>query len=733
MPKKLVIVESPTKAKTIGQFLGKNYVVEASFGHVRDLPKSKMGIDIEKDFAPSYIVPTKARKRVTELKKKAKNSSAVLFATDEDREGEAISWHLAQLLGIESDKVQRIVFHEITKQAIEHALANPRPIDLRLVDAQQARRILDRLVGYELSPFLWKKLYKGLSAGRVQSVAVRFIIEREREILAFKPQEYWSITGKFLTAAKADLEAQLVAHEGNKIDKLTITSQEQADNIQGSLKDASWKVVAIRVKEQQRSASAPFTTSTLQQEANNRLGFSSKQTMVLAQQLYEGVTVPGEGSVGLITYMRTDSVSLSEKFRTDAAAYVSKEFGAAASTPRQFKGKQKGAQEAHESVRPTEASRTPAALKEVLEPGQWKLYDLIWKRAVASQMENAVIEQTSIDVDNEKQSQFRATGSRVKSLGWMNVYPERVSEFSLPEVKEQETVDLKEIVPKQHFTEPPPRYTEASLVKALEEKGIGRPSTYAPTISTIVDRGYVEKEEKKLKPTEIGFLVNDLLVEHFPTVVDYDFTAKLETDLDRVADGEATWQPIIQQFYQPFHAQLMIKQEEVKKHEETTNEVCEKCGKPMIIKFGRFGKFLACTGFPDCRNTKQLGEQAAADEAAAVDQKCDLCSSPMVVKRGRFGTFLGCSKYPDCKGIKKIEKLTGITCPKCSAGELAERRSKRGRNFYSCSTYPKCDFAMWNKPTGEKCPRCQSLLGYGTKGSVVCSNKECEYKTEPAE
>lgn len=724
MSKKLVIVESPTKAKTISKFLGKEYIVEASFGHVRDLPKSKMGIDIEHDFAPQYLVPLKAKKRVKELKKIASTADAVLFATDEDREGEAISWHLAELLGVPADKVQRIVFHEITKEAITHALEHPRPIDMRQVDAQQARRILDRLVGYELSPFLWKKIYKGLSAGRVQSVAVRFVVEREREIQAFKAQEYWSIEGMFATEKDEKMETQLVVFEEKKLEKLGIANEAQAKEMVEKLQHSQWNVADVRVKEQQRAAAAPFTTSTLQQEANNRLGFSSKQTMILAQQLYE---------VGHITYMRTDSVNLAEKFRTDAAQYVTEKFGAKASTPKEFKGKQKGAQEAHEAVRPTEASHTPESLKETLEAGQWKLYDLIWKRAVASQMENAVIEQTSIDIGDESKSIFRATGSRVKALGWMNVYPERVAEHSLPQVKVNEAVKNQSIIPKQHFTEPPPRYTEASLVKALEEKGIGRPSTYAPTISTIIDRGYIEKEEKKLKPNEVGFLVNDLLVEHFPEVVDFDFTAKMEGDLDQVAEGEHPWQPILKQFYQPFHEHLMQKQEEVKKHEEATSEVCEKCGKPMIIKFGRFGKFLACSGFPDCRNTKQLDQAGNIEPEQTTDEKCDLCGAPMQMKRGRFGTFLGCTKYPDCKGIKKIDKLTGIKCPKCSEGELAERRSKRGKNFYSCNTYPKCDFAMWNKPTGEKCPRCESLLGYGTKGTVVCSNKECGYKTEPTE
>lgn len=735
MSKKLVIVESPTKAKTISRFLGKGYTVEASFGHVRDLPKSKMGVEIEQNFAPQYLVPTKAKKRVNELKKLAKGAEEVLFATDEDREGEAISWHLAELLNIPADQVQRIVFHEITQDAITQAMEHPRPIDLRLVDAQQARRVLDRLVGYELSPFLWKKIYKGLSAGRVQSVAVRFVVEREREIQAFKPQEYWTIEGVFESALGTgqNLEAQLVVFKDQKLEKLSIPNEQLAKDWVAQLDHDQWKVSDVRVKQQQRSAAPPFTTSTLQQEANNRLGFSSKQTMVLAQQLYEGVQIPGEGQVGLITYMRTDSVNLAEKFRSEAAQYISEKFGAPASTPRQFKGKQKGAQEAHEAVRPTEALRSPESLKGVLEPGQWKLYDLIWKRAVASQMENAVIEQTAVDIGDTAKSIFRATGSRVKSLGWMHVYPERVAEHSVPAVHSGESVKKISVTPEQHFTEPPPRYTEASLVKALEEKGIGRPSTYAPTISTIIDRGYVVKEEKKLKPEEIGFIVNDLLVEHFPEVVDYDFTAKMEEDLDKVAEGQAEWQPIIKQFYQPFHQHLMQKQEEVKKHEEATSEICEKCGKPMVVKFGRFGKFLACSGFPECRNTKQLDDKGQIAEEPKTDEKCELCGSPMVVKRGRFGTFLGCSKYPECKGIKRIEKSTGIQCPKCGQGELTEKRSKRGKTFYSCNKYPTCDFAMWNKPTGEKCPRCESLLGYGTKGTVACSNKECGYKTEPQE
>lgn len=724
MPKNLVIVESPTKAKTITKFLGSDFDIQSSYGHVRDLPASKMGVDIEHNFEPKYIIPTRAKKNVNSLKAKALKASMVYFATDEDREGEAISWHLAEILQMPKDKTKRIAFHEITKEAINNALENPRDIDLNLVNAQQARRILDRLVGYELSPFLWKKLYKGLSAGRVQSVAVRLIVEREREIQAFKAEEFWTIEALFSKDGQ-DFSAVLYKVDGKKLDKLEIKNKELADEILKALENNKFKVSAIEIKDKKRNPLPPFSTSTLQQTANNVLGYSAKQTMLLAQQLYE---------TGYITYMRTDSLNLADKFLNEAASYIKKEFGADYADRKVYKSKQKGAQEAHEAIRPTEASNTPEMIQAKLDARQLKLYDLIWRRAMASQMQAAVVSQTSADINNENDKFiFRANGSQIKFLGWLKVLPDKATENLLPNLAEKDQVEAKEIKGSQHFTEPPPRYTEASLVKALEEKGIGRPSTYAPTISTIIERKYIEKDERKLKPTEIGITVNDLLVQHFEKVVDYAFTAKMEEDLDEIAEGKKQWQPIIAEFYQPFKKNLMQKETEISKQDfikETTDEKCEKCGKDMIVKMGRYGKFLACSGFPDCRNIKNLQKEGETNDAEKIDEKCPECGSALQAKRGRFGKFIGCSNYPKCKYIKKEKKGTGITCPKCNKGEIVAKRSRRGKTFYACDQYPECKNAYWSKPTGEKCPNCQSLLVMGAKETVQCSNKECKFKKE---
>ncbi|MFA6027534.1 MAG: type I DNA topoisomerase [Patescibacteria group bacterium] len=722
MAKNLVIVESPTKARTITKFLGKDYQIESSFGHVRDLPKSKMGIDIEHNFEPKYIVPLKAKKTVTNLKKLAKKAGTVYFATDEDREGEAISWHLAQILDVPAEKAKRIAFHEITKEAILKALENPRELDISLVDAQQARRILDRLVGYELSPFLWKKIYKGLSAGRVQSVAVRLIVERERERLAFKPEEFWTIEAIF-EKDNSDIKASLFKIDDKKIAKLGIKNKEEADKILNDLQNGKYKITAIESKDKKRNPLPPFTTSTLQQAANNHLGFSAKQTMMFAQKLYE---------TGYITYMRTDSLNLADKFLNEAGAYINSQFGKEYASRRVFKSKQKGAQEAHEAIRPTEANQNPDDLKTKLEDKQFRLYDLIWRRSMACQMAEAILGQTSVDIQNEDNKYtFRANGSQVKFLGWLKVWPDKATENILPDLKEQEELKAKEIKPNQHFTEPPPRFTEASLVKALEEKGIGRPSTYAPTISTIVDRKYIIKEEKRLAPTEIGMMVNDLLVKHFPKIVDFEFTAKMEKDLDAVAEGQQKWQPLISDFYQPFKQNLMQKEQEVNKQDlikETTEEKCEKCGSPMIVKMGRYGKFLACSGYPKCHNIKSMGANGEAAKPQVLDEKCPDCGSPLTIKRGRFGQFTGCSNYPNCKYIKKEKRGTGVKCPSCNKGEIVAKRSRRGKTFYACDQYPECKNAYWSKPTGEKCPDCGKLLVAGAKETIQCSNKECGYK-----
>lgn len=726
----LVIVESPTKAKTIARYLGKGYTVLASFGHVRDLPKSKIGVDIEHGFEPTYIIPPKSKPKVKELQNAAKKAKAVLFATDEDREGEAISWHLAHILDIDPKESKRITFHEITKEAIEHAMENPRALDLRLVDAQQARRILDRLVGYELSPLLWRTIRRGLSAGRVQSVALRLIVEREREILAFVPQEYWSIEGLFRSGSSDPFEAKLHALNGKTIDKLEIGTKTRADEILEQLKNASWSITHVSAKEKASNPPAPFTTSTLQQAANTRLGFTSKQTMTLAQKLYEGIELGNEGQIGLITYMRTDSQNLSDKFLTEAKAHIEQTYGKeyVLDAPRRHKTSSKGAQEAHEAIRPTDVSRTPDLVAPYLEAGLLKLYRLIWQRAVATQMQAARMMSTSVDITGDEAT-FRATGQHVVFDGYLKIYPDQDKDKLLPELHEGDAITAENIEGKQHFTEPPARFSDASLVKKLEEDGIGRPSTYASTISTLIDRGYVERDERKrLAPTEVAGQVNDLLVKRFPNIVDPEFTARLEASLDKIAEGEMEWQPLLQAFYGPFHLNLEAQGKELDAEAQTEaeGEVCDKCGKPMILKHGRFGKFLACSGYPECKRTRPV---KGAPELAApepTDEKCDKCDAPMVKKIGRFGPFLSCSRYPECKNIKSIEKKTGVICPKCKKGEIIEKRTKKGKTFYACNQYPACDQAFWDKPSDEPCPTCGWPL-IAKKTKISCSNETCEY------
>lgn len=739
---KLVIVESPTKAKTITKFLGRNYLVKSSYGHVRDLPTRKMGIDIKNNFEPEYVIPTKAKERIAELKKIAKKSDEVILATDEDREGEAISWHLVSALDLNQEEAKRIVFHEITKRAIEKALENPRKIDLHLVDAQQARRILDRLVGYELSPFLWKKIKRGLSAGRVQSVALRLIVEREKEIKNFKSEEYWligSLLKKKETKDEEGFEAKLLKENEKAIGKLGIKSKEQAEKIIKFLEKSEYKIESIIKKEIKKNPYAPYTTSTLQQDAINKLGFSAKQTMLNAQKLYEGIRLGKEGSVGLITYMRTDSTNLSMESMIAAKKVIENSFGKkyALDSPRFFKTRSKGAQEAHEAIRPTYPEKDPESIKDYLEPSQYKLYKLIWQRMIASQMASAVMDSTTVDIlatqgQEEKKYTLRANGSIIKFDGYLKIYDGKipVSENILPELKEKEILDLIKINSEQKFTQPPSRYSEASLVKALEEYGIGRPSTYAPTISTIIERNYISKDEnRKLFPEEIGTLVSDLLVEHFSDIVDYKFTAKMEEDLDEIAEGKKEWVPIIKDFYKPFHDNLQSKTKEVKKddYQEKVGRSCPDCGGDLIVKFGRFGKFVACSKFPECKYTEKTAEDKKIEEENK-GEICEICGAPMVVKRGRFGAFLGCSNYPECRNIKKIDTKIGIKCPKCKDGDIVERKSKRGRLFYGCSAYPKCNFALWSKPNGEKCPNCDSLLVFAAKGKIKCSNSECKFE-----
>ncbi|MEI7890669.1 MAG: type I DNA topoisomerase [bacterium] len=746
---KLIIVESPTKAKTITKFLGKDFVVKSSFGHVRDLPKSGMGIDIEHDFLPTYEIPDKARLKVDELLKFSKKADEVILASDEDREGEAIAWHLATALGLDDKNKKpysRIVFHEITKTAIENALKNPRNIDLNLVDAQQARRVLDRLVGYELSPFLWKKIRRGLSAGRVQSVALRFIVEREREIQKFESEEFWTINAKLQkTGVKEEFEANLLEQNGEKIEqtitlklftgdyktkKSIIKNKKEAEKITKELTGAKYQVLSVETKETLRNPSAPFTTSTLQQAAISNFGYSAKQTMMTAQKLYEQ---------GYITYMRTDSMNLSLESLVSARKIIEKEFGKKYSleSPRYFKTKSKSAQEAHEAIRPTDPGKTPEELSLVLEPGQLKLYRLIWNRMIACQMQSAKLNSVKADVEATAAKNnylLRAAGSTVIFDGFLKVYAQRAAqaETFLPELKKGDKLSASEIIPTQKFTSAPPRYNEAKLVKALEENGIGRPSTYAPTISTIIDRKYVDKnEDKRLFPLEIGFPVNDLLVEHFPVIVGVDFTANIEEDFDKVADGQKTWVPVIRDFYEPFHKLLAEKNDSVKKEDllEKLDRPCPTCGADLIMKFGRFGKFIACANYPTCKYTEKTDSEKKEDEENS-GIVCDKCGKPMQVKRGRFGAFLGCSGYPECKNIMKIEQKTGIKCPKCLEGDVIARKSKKGKMFYGCNKYPDCDFVMWNKPTGEMCPMCKQPLAFAAKGKIKCPNKDCGFEKD---
>ena len=734
----LIIVESPTKAKTIAKFLGGEYKVESSFGHIRDLPKSELGVDLENNFAPKYVIPLKSKKRVTELKKLAQMSQSVILASDEDREGEAIAWHLLESLGISEEKYKRIAFHEITKEAILNAIEHPRRIDNKMVDAQQARRILDRLVGYKLSPFLWKKVAKGLSAGRVQSVAVRLIVEKEREIKAFVPQEYWDIEATLLKD-KDEFKAHLLKVNNKTLNKLHFKTEEQTQEALSAIEKGSWIVSKVEGKETIKNPLPPFITSTLQQAANRRLGYSAKQTMSVAQKLYE---------MGFITYMRTDSLNLSEKFKNETTQYISEQLGEKyiAKSGRAFKNKSKNAQEAHEAIRPTLAFNTPEKIESKLDKIQFKLYQLIWQRAIASQMAGAILDTVAIDIlAGEKQEYlFKANGQTVKFKGYLEVYPEKVSENELPLLETNEVLELKKLEKSQHFTQAPARYSDASLVKELEKYGIGRPSTYAPTISTIIERNYINRDDKKkLFPTDIAYVVNDLLVEHFPQIVDYKFTAEMENNLDNIALGKKQWQPVIEDFWVPFDKNLKDKYMELDKKsfapEEESNEVCDKCGAKMIVKTGRFGKFLACSAFPDCRNIKSMGGQtnsAPREESQELKdikekyqgEKCDKCGAEMIVRMGKFGPFLGCSAYPKCKNLKNIDKEGGVEkevpCPACGVGKIVKKFSRRGV-FYACSAYPNCKNAYFAKPTGDKCPKCGALMVEDRNGPK-CSNKDCE-------
>jgi len=738
MGDKVVIVESPAKARTIQKYLGKGYKVASSMGHVRDLPKSGLAIDIEHDFTPSYeIVKPKV---VSELSQVVRNAEAVYLATDPDREGEAIAWHITQAVKLpKKTPVYRVVFQEITRNAVQQALQQPRQINHNLVEAQQARRVLDRLVGYQLSPLLWDKVKRGLSAGRVQSVAVRLIVEREREIERFQPQEYWTIEADLLKEggiAPRDLfRAVLIERGGKKLEKFSIERREQAEEIVSELHGATFTVARMTRRDKRRTPPPPFITSTLQQEAARKLGFSAKKTMMLAQRLYEGVDIGGEdGIVGLITYMRTDSVQVAAEAQAEAREVIAQRFGNEylPDQPPVYKTKAKGAQEAHEAIRPTSSARLPELLSEKLERDLWRLYDLIWKRFIASQMAPAVFDSTTVDIAaspviaNAPAYLFRATGSVLKFPGFLAVYnvsldegeEDEDSERRLPPLTEGEMLQLVELLPLQHFTEPPPRYTEASLVKELERLGIGRPSTYATILSTIQEREYVEMVDKKLIPTTLGRIVTDLLVEHFGNIVDYDFTSALEQQLDDIAEGSKKWVPVLREFYGPFRSTLELAQHQmrnVKREEIVTDLDCPKCGQAkLVIRFGRNGEFLACSRYnrdgegESCDFTSNFHRdengQIVIDKTSAPetsDVLCNVCGRPMVVKKSRFGPFLGCSGYPECTNTRRIGRdgkpvplpePTGVICPKCGEGELLRRRGKFGRPFYGCARYPKCDY-----------------------------------------
>ncbi|MGG3837004.1 type I DNA topoisomerase [Paenibacillus thiaminolyticus] len=668
MADSLVIVESPAKAKTIGKYLGSKYIVKASMGHVRDLPKSQIGVEIEQDFAPKYITIRGKGSVLKELKDARKKVKKVYLAADPDREGEAIAWHLAHALELDETEACRVVFNEITKQAVKDAFKTPRQINMDLVHAQQARRILDRLVGYKISPLLWKKVKKGLSAGRVQSVSVKLIIDRENEIDAFIPEEYWTITAK-LEAGKSKFEAKFYGMNGVKKE---LSNETEVNEVLAALQKQAFVVSEVKEKERLRHPSAPFTTSSLQQEAARKLNFRAAKTMSVAQQLYEGVDLGKEGTVGLITYMRTDSTRISPTAQEEAKEYIGSQFGAeyVPETPRQYVKKAANAQDAHEAIRPTSVLRSPDQMKPFLSRDQYRLYKLVWERFVASQMTSAVMDTMTVDLQAGDVT-FRANGSKVRFPGFMKVYVEGNDDGTveddklLPPLKTGDKLKQEAIEPKQHFTQPPPRYTEARLVKTLEELGIGRPSTYAPTLETIQKRGYVAIEEKKFVPTELGELVIQLMEEFFPEILDAEFTAHMEEDLDHVEEGQQDWVKVLSDFYESFEKRLQVAEEEMKEVEiedEVSDEICEKCGRHFVYKMGRFGKFLACSGFPDCRNTRP------------------------------------------------IVKDTGVACPKCKEGKLVERRSKKGRVFYGCDRYPDCDYVMWDRPSVKPCPSCGSLM-----------------------
>jgi DNA topoisomerase-1 len=810
LAKGLVIVESPAKAKTIQKYLGKGYTVEASLGHVKDLPKSTLGVDTSHDFETDYIVIPGKEKVVAKLKKLASSVDAIYLAPDPDREGEAIAAHLAdELSGNGGGKkrkkparsVHRVTFNEITKRAVQAAFEHPREIDQNLVDAQQARRVLDRLVGYQVSPLLWDKVRRGLSAGRVQTVALRLIVEREREIKAFEKKEYWTIDAHLAANKPPAFDARFL---GRVEEKIEIPNGEEAEKIRAALQTADWVVRAVDKKERRRHAAPPFTTSKLQQDSSRKLRFSVKRTMMIAQRLYEGVELGEEGMVGLITYMRTDSTRVAPEAIAEVREYVDKEYGATylPQLPNTYKEK-KEAQAAHEAIRPTSVLRHPDQIKQYLKEDEYKVYKLIWQRFVASQITPAVFDQTTVDIDAKAKSGemfwFRVTGSVLKFDGFLKVYEESKEgkdeedeelKHKLPALEAGQKLTLRELKPEQHFTEPPPRYNEASLVKELEERGIGRPSTYAAILSTIQERQYVQKLGGKFVPTEIGLVVTDLLVENFRDIFDVQYTARLEEELDEIEEGKEKWTDALAEFYKKFQKDLKYAakhMENIKRMEKPTDEKCERCGAPLVIKWGkhgsfyacstydkedpnsctftkenpinlpdldsadmqettqeeycencgrvmvlkrgRFGQFMACTGYPDCKTTRRL-DQGKKVPDIPLDEPCPKCGRNLMIRHGRYGEFTACSGYPDCKYVK--QNFIGVKCPECKDGELVEKRARKGNTFYGCSNYPKCKFTSANRPIAERCPRGDSeyLVEKNLKAGpvIACPNKECEYE-----
>ncbi len=752
----LVILESPNKIGTIKSYLGSNYRVIASVGHVRDLPKSSLGVDIENNFEPHYINIRGRGDLIRDIRKEAKAATRIYLATDPDREGEAISWHLATVLGIPMEKVMRVSFNEITKTAVKAAIKAPRPLDMNQVNAQQARRILDRIVGYKISPLLWKSVQSGLSAGRVQSVAERMIVEREQEIRAFVPEEYWTVQAQLQYPNDAERTFS-VHYVGKRDGRVRLHNENEAMAIKAAAKDHPFVVREVKKSTRSKLPAPPFTTSTMQQEASRKLGFQSQRIMRVAQELYEGINLGAEngGAQGLITYMRTDSLRVSTEAQEAARSYIGEKYGNEyyPETPRQFKSRA-GAQDAHEAIRPARVDLEPQKIRKMLTPDQYRLYKLIWERFVASQMQSATLAVVGVDLECNGHM-FHTGGYSVTFPGYMALYEEAEEEGNAPDGEPREEKDIRipaleenmslhchDVLPEQHFTEPPSRFNEGSLIKALEDKGIGRPSTFTPIITTILERGYVKREGKALMPTPLGEVTTELMEKHFPSIVDYGFTADMENRLDDIENGQATMDSVLAEFWGPFSLQLATAEEKLRDEVppvpvEETDMICDKCGSRMIVKKGRFGKFAACPNYPTCRSTKPLvttpGVEIEGLGEVVPDMKCELCGSDIVLRSGRFGAFYACSRYPECKFTKPKDKEIGVSCPKCGAA-LVSKLGKKKSLFYGCSAYPSCDFSSWDLPTNETCPKCGGMLfRKKSKGLLLCHNEDCGYSIESPE